>query len=130
MMADICDLADIEKVLVHFYDAAIKDDTIGFFFTEVVPLDMQQHIPVIAQFWHSVLFGSSGYRNDVMAMHRVIHNKAAIEKRHLDRWVQLFTGTIDAHFAGDNAERMKQRGRSIATVMDIKLNHGGIGTKP
>lgn len=114
-------------MLAHFYEKALADEVIGFFFTQVVPLDMEKHLPVITDFWESVVLGTRGYRRNVMELHRHIHELSAIRKEHLDRWVQLFTKTIAEHFEGPNATLMAQRARSIATMMDLKLNHGGIG---
>jgi hemoglobin len=126
---DIENRTDLEQVLIAFYDTALRDDRIGHFFTTVVPINLQTHIPVIAGFWESVVLGTQGYRKNVMEVHQHIHRLMPIQKSHLDRWVEIFTQTIDEHFAGPNAETMKQRGRSIATLMDIKLNHSGINKR-
>ena len=125
-ITDISSRGDIEKVLSSFYQQAFTDDLIGTFFTEVVPLHLPTHLPLIADFWESVLFGTQGYRKNVMAVHQHIHNLAKIKKEHLDRWVQLFTQTVDELFAGEKATLMKQRAVSIATRMNIKLNHNSI----
>lgn len=129
MRRDIENREDIEVLLEAFYQQATQDPLIGRFFTEVVPLDMQSHIPVIAGFWEAVLFGSRTYSKNVMAVHQHIHHLSSIQKAHLDRWVQLFTQTVDRFFEGEKAILMKQRGASIATLMDIKLNHNQIGKK-
>ena len=89
----------------------------------MVPLNLETHIPVITDFWESVLFNKQGYRKNVMEVHQHIHHLSSIRKEHLDQWVTLFAATIDARFEGPVAALMKQRGRSIATLMDIKLNH-------
>ena len=117
---------DIEQFLLAFYKEAFQDDKIGNFFTEVVPLDLDTHIPQIADFWESVVFGKKSYRKNVMEVHQHIHLLSSIHKDHLDRWVQIFTTIMDAHFSGPNATLMKQRATSIATIMDIKLNYGGL----
>lgn len=114
-------------MLAHFYEKALADEVIGFFFTQVVPLDMAKHLPVITDFWESVVLGTRGYGKNVMAVHQHIHQLSAIRKEHLDRWVELFLQTIEEHFEGPNAILMAQRARSIATMMNLKLNHGGIG---
>ena len=119
---DITTREDIENLLWAFYSRAFKDALIGRFFTEVVPLDLNTHIPVIADFWEAIVFNTQGYRKNVMEVHRHIHQLSAIRKEHLDRWVALFTTTIDDHFEGYKATLMKQRAQSIATLMDIKLN--------
>jgi len=38
----------------------------------------------------------------------------------------LFSETLDEFFEGSKTELMKQRAKSIATLMDIKLNHNQI----
>lgn len=127
MKKDIESREELEDFLKAFYKKAFADDLIGIFFTEVVPLDLKTHIPVIANFWESVAFNKPSYRKNVMEVHQHIHHLSKIKKKHLDRWVKLFTETLDEYFEGSRAELMKQRARSIATLMDIKLNHEGIG---
>ena len=111
------------EILEAFYKKAFKDELIGHFFTEVVPLNLDTHIPIIADFWEGIVLGNYKYRKNVMDIHKHIHDLSAIKKVHLDRWVQLFTGTISDQFEGENAELMKQRALSVATLMDIRLNH-------
>ena len=127
MKKDIENREELEDFLWSFYRKAFADELIGRFFTEVVPLDLDTHIPVIANFWESVAFNKPSYRKNVMEIHRHIHHLSKIKKEHLDRWVKLFTETLDENFQGSRTELMKQRARSIATLMDIKLNHEGIG---
>lgn len=122
-MNDIENRGNIEVVINAFYRKAFEDELIGFFFTEVVPLNLESHLPVITDFWESILFGNHHYRKNVMEIHRNIHQLSSIDKKHLDRWVQLFTKTVDELFEGRYATLMKHRAVSIATLMDIKLNH-------
>lgn len=126
MKKDIESREELEEFLRAFYKKAFADELIGHFFTEVIPLDLNIHIPVIANFWESIVFNKPSYRKNVMEVHQHIHHLSKIQKHHLDRWVKLFTETLDDIFEGPKAELMKQRARSIATLMDIKLNHPGI----
>jgi hemoglobin len=123
MKKDIETREELEIFLWAFYKKAFADELIGNFFTEVVPLDLDTHIPVIANFWESVAFNKPSYRRNVMEVHQHIHHLF----KHLDRWVKLFIETLDENFEGSRTELMKQRARSIATLMDIKLNHDGVG---
>jgi hemoglobin len=127
MKKDIETREELEIFLWAFYKKAFADELIGNFFTEVVPLDLDTHVPVIANFWESVAFNKPSYRRNVMEVHQHIHHLSKIKKEHLDRWVKLFTETLDENFEGSRVELMKQRARSIATLMDIKLNHNGVG---
>ena len=126
MKRDIEKRQDIEDFLQAFYKKAFADELIGHFFIEVMPLDLKTHIPIIASFWESIVFNTHGYRKNVMEVHQHIHNLSKIQKQHLDRWVELFTGTLDECFEGSKTELMKQRAKSIATLMDIKLNYNQI----
>ena len=119
--SDITNRSDLEKVLTAFYTSVFQDDSISHFFTTVVPLNMTHHLPVIADFWESVIFGSRTYSKNVMAVHQHINQLSSIKPEHLDRWVSIFTKTVDEFFIGPNAELMKQRAQSIATLMKIKL---------
>jgi hemoglobin len=124
MKKDIENREELEDFLWAFYKKAFADELIGKFFTEVVPLDLSTHIPVIADFWEAIIFNKPSYKKNVMEVHRHIHDLSQIRKEHLNRWVRIFTGTVDGRFEGSRAELMKQRAASIATLMDIKLNHG------
>jgi hemoglobin len=126
MKKDIETREELEEFLRAFYKKAFADELIGHFFTEVVPLDLKTHIPVIANFWESVAFNKPNYRKNVMEVHQHIHHLSKIKKEHLDRWVKIFTETLEESFEGAKTELMKQRARSIATLMDIKLNHDQI----
>ncbi|MDQ3682441.1 MAG: group III truncated hemoglobin [Bacteroidota bacterium] len=128
-MKDIESRSDIETVLVSFYQKAFTDNLIGRFFTEVVPLDLTTHLPVITDFWEALIFSTHSYRKNVMQIHQHIHHLSVIKKEHLDRWVNLFITTVDKFFEGEKANLMKQRAVSIASLMDIKLNHSLINKK-
>ena len=124
---DISSREDLVQMLYAFYTKAFRDELIGRFFIEVVPLDLTTHIPVIADFWEAIVFNTHGYRKNVMEVHQHIHQLSNIKKEHLERWVKLFTETLDEMFEGEKATLMKHRAGSIATLMDIKLNHSSIG---
>jgi hemoglobin len=122
-MQDIQSRADIELLLHLFYQRAFADRQIGYFFTEVVPLNLETHIPQIADFWESVIFNTRGYRKNVMEVHQHISDLSPIRKEHLDQWVKLFSATIDEYFEGGKASLMKNRAISIATLMNLKISH-------
>jgi hemoglobin len=123
---DIETREDIEHLLTAFYTKVFKDKLISHFFIEVVPLHLEHHIPVIADFWEALLFNKHSYRKNVMEVHQHINALSPIKKEHLDQWLLLFRETLDDLFAGEKTELAKQRAVSIATLMDIKMNHPGM----
>ena len=74
MKKDIETREELESFLWAFYNKAFADELIGHFFTEVVPLDLDTHVPVIANFWESVAFNRPSYRKNVMEVHQHINN--------------------------------------------------------
>jgi hemoglobin len=57
-----------------------------------------------------------------MVAHVQLHQKSPLTSAHFERWQQLFLTTVDELFEGDKAELIKQRARSIATMMLIKVH--------
>ena len=119
---DIDKRSAIEQVVSSFYQVAMKDPLIGHFFTEVVALDLETHLPRICDFWESTLFYKNGYDGNPVRIHQNLHAQSPLEGKHFDRWITLFNAAIDQHYQGEKAELMKTRALSIRTVMEIKLN--------
>ncbi len=126
-MRDIETRSDIETLMHSFYSKALTDEVIGYFFTQVAPLNMEVHIPLIVDFWETILFGKAKYKGNVMQIHKHIHSLSAFKQEHFTRWVSLFQQTVNELYSGDHAELAKQRAESVATLMRIKLLHSGIG---
>ena len=121
---DITSRADIEQLVTQFYDAVKKDDTIGFIFTEVVPVNWEHHIPLITDFWESILLDNPVYTKNAMEVHYALNNKLPLQKEHFSRWVLLFCAAADDLFEGKTAALAKTRARSIASLMLFKMaNH-------
>ncbi|MEP2027001.1 MAG: group III truncated hemoglobin [Reichenbachiella sp.] len=121
-MTDIQSRADIDQLIHAFYSKIMSDSEIGYFFTEVVQLDLDHHLPKIADFWETTLFHKANYKGNPITPHVAMHEKSPMTKVHFDRWVKVFCETIDEIFEGSKAEMAKQRAHSIATVMFIKIN--------
>ena len=50
-MADIETRADCERLVRAFYERALVDPVIGWLFTDVAKLDLEEHVPRITDFW-------------------------------------------------------------------------------
>ncbi len=120
-MIDIRDRTDIELLVHTFYQKAIIDEHIGFIFTEIAELDLEAHVPIIIDFWESVLFHTGVYRRNTMQIHLHLNQKIPLQKSHFERWLALFHTTVDELFTGAKANLAKERSLSIATMMQIKI---------
>ena len=120
-LPDIETTEDVEQLVDAFYDQAIDDPLIGFFFTEVAGIDLNEHLPKMYRFWSALILGLPTYRQNAFLPHAEIAAKYPFEHRHFARWLKLFFGTIDDRFEGPNADRAKQRAQQVATALAGKL---------
>jgi len=116
--SDISNKADVKIFVDAFYDKVRKDSTIGPVFAAVIQGDSWGlHLERMYSFWHSVLFGQPDYRGNPFSKHRNL----PIEARHFNRWIDLFTSTIDEHFSGDRADDAKRRAVTMGKMFESKL---------
>lgn len=121
MKADVSNRSDIDKVVSLFYEKVKTDKVIGFFFSDVVVIDWEKHIPLMCSFWENILFHTGDYEGDPLTSHREIHRKYTTRPKHFKRWLKLFGQTIDELYMGKNAEKMKAHATGIAVVMQEKM---------
>jgi hemoglobin len=122
MKRDIQTRKDIELLVDVFYDKVKVDEIIGYFFTEVVKVNWDKHLPRMYDFWENVLFQSGSFTGNPMAKHKQINEQSKISDAHFAQWILLFDTTVDELFFGDNARLIKTRAKSIATIMLSKIN--------
>lgn len=106
--------------MVAFYEKAMKDDVIGYLFTDIAKLDLDHHLPIIGDFWETMLFRGGDYgrhgRNP-LAVHGDLDQKSPILKVHFDRWIEIFNEMTDDLFEGETADFIKFRAKAIAGRM-------------
>jgi len=122
-MKDIDTRHDLEVVLRSFYGSLLQDPAINYIFLDVAQTDLEQHMPHIVDFWEQSLFHKGSYRTNVMQVHMDINAKETLTEKHFETWLAHFTLTVDSLHSGLNAEKMKTRALSIATIMKIKLQN-------
>jgi len=122
-MNDIETRADLEELISRFYEKMLKDPIIGFIFTDIAKIDLEEHLSIICDFWETILFTRPVYKRgpEVMNVHHELNKKIPLRKGHFTRWLYLFSTTIDELFEGERAEKAKERADSIATLMQKRL---------
>ncbi|WP_128545331.1 group III truncated hemoglobin [Larkinella soli] len=122
-MKDITGRADLEQLIVAFYEKLFADEQIGFIFTEVAPIDPETHFPVLVDFWEGVLLGQNRYQGNVVRKHIELNRLHPLQAHHFEVWLDHFCRTVDELFEGPVAENAKMRARSIAVVLETKIYH-------
>lgn len=115
---DILNRTDVEIIVNNFYDKVMKDDLIGLMFEHVV---WAKHLPLMYDFWDNVLFHTGNYTGNPMVKHILAHTRNPMTTAHFERWLMLFFVTVDESYVGNNATLIKERAKSIGTIMQIKL---------
>lgn len=111
---DISTIDDIRTLIDSFYDKVRQDDLIGYIFNDIAKVDWPHHLPKMYAFWEFLLLGGESYKGNPMEPHRALHQKVPLKKEFFDRWIKLFTQSVDEHFAGINAEEAKNKALLIA----------------
>jgi len=118
---DIQNRGDILLLLRFFYQKLLNDDSINYIFTDVAKVNLEQHFPILANFWEMVIFQKDTYRSNTMQIHMHLNSLTPLTTTHFNTWIKYFNETIDEMFEGEKAFIAKQRALSIATSMQIKL---------
>jgi hemoglobin len=115
---DIVQRDDIQVMVDRFYEKVKADPLLGPVFSHV---DWPNHLPVMYDFWSSMLLRDQTYRGNPLQRH--LH--LAIDTSHFGRWIELFMETVDESFEGEKAEEAKMRGQAIAAVFQVKMGLTG-----
>src|SRR5688500_6362218 len=93
----ITERQDVQYLVDQCYGKVQTDQLLGPVFSHV---DWKHHLPIMYNFWSSMLLGEQSYRGNPLQKHLPL----AIESKHFDRWLELFHQTVDENFAGATAE--------------------------
>ena len=105
---------DVNHLVREFYNKVLKDELLAPYFAGI---ELEHHLPRIAAFWALILIDQEGYKGNVYDKHAHLD----INNSHFDRWVQLFTETVDEYYVGEKAELAKQRAKLLQYTFVSKL---------
>jgi hemoglobin len=119
---DIENRTDIENFINSFYKKAILDDTVGIIFTKIFPINWESHIPIIVDFWETILLDNPEYKKNAMSVHFDINKVFPLQEKHFDAWLYLFNQTVEEMFEGPIATLAIKRAEGIAQMMLLKMD--------
>ncbi|MDA0181128.1 group III truncated hemoglobin [Solirubrobacter phytolaccae] len=114
MPQDIETRDDVERLVRAFYGHAMSDAMIGYLFTDVAKLDLEAHVPEITSFWATILLGEQSYRGGAFRPHAELNRQTPLRAGHFERWLVLWTSTIDELFSGPRADQAKHHATRVA----------------
>lgn len=116
-MPDIESETDIRLLVDTFYEQVNHDPLLDPVFNQVARVEWPRHLPIMYDFWSSILLGSARYHGRPFPKHLPL----PIDATHFQRWLELFEATVDTLFAGPKAEEAKVRALNIATMFEYRL---------
>ena len=122
-MTDIKKIDDIKTLLDTFYTKVLKDEVIGYIFTDVAKINIEKHMPVLYAFWDSVIFGTANYKGNPILTHIELNKKEALTDAHFNRWQMLYNQTVDELFQGEKANLAKERVKAMRFLMQMKIEN-------
>lgn len=113
---------DIKLLVDEFYIKVRKDALLANVFNTIIRDNWPEHLEKMYGFWQTVLFHEVAYRGNPFAH----HVNLPAQEEHFNRWLFLFTETVDEHFRGDKALEAKMRANKIAEMFQFKIKqfHG------
>lgn len=121
MPADIARRADVEALLRDFYGRAFADDLLGPVFVDIARMDLEAHLPVMADFWMAALFRTGEYHRNAFVPHARLHALANLTPAHFARWLALWQQAVDDRHQGPKADLAKVQAGRIANSMCRRL---------
>jgi hemoglobin len=124
---DLADRADVEALLWRFYGQVLSDEVLAEPFAEIRARGLASHIPLMCDFWETVLFRAGLYRRNALIAHLRVHDRHPLSANHFTRWLCLWNATVDEMYCGPVADRAKLQAARIAKSMHHRLTGSDAG---
>jgi hemoglobin len=119
LRTDITTLEDIKLLVDSFYSKVQKDEFIGPIFNEKIANRWPEHLEKMYRFWQTILLEVHSYSGSPFPPHKQL----PVDKEHFDRWMEIFTETVDVLFTGPTAEEAKLRAKNMAEMFNYKIDY-------
>ncbi|MES2429334.1 MAG: group III truncated hemoglobin [Bacteroidota bacterium] len=123
MKKDIENTEDILSLVNAFYKKVVDDNVIGYIFRDTANFSFETHIPIMVSFWESLLFGTANYKGNPMLQHIELNKKNPLTAEHFKHWLFLWETTVNENFSGKLAGEAITKAKSIAGLMEYKINN-------
>lgn len=116
---DISNIEDIKLLVNTFYEKVQNDDLIGPIFNEKMIGRWPEHLEKMYRFWQTLLLEEHTYSGSPFPPHKHL----PVNQTHFDRWMEIFTETVDSLFVGKLAEEAKLRAANMAYMFNYKIEY-------
>jgi hemoglobin len=114
---DIATEAHVRLLVDAFYTKVNQNVLLAPVFNGFAHVDWARHLPVMYDFWSSILLSTARYHGRPFPKHVPL----PIDATYFRQWLELFDATVDELFSGPKAEEAKVRALNIATMFEFRL---------
>lgn len=115
---------EVDFLVRKFYDRVRIHPDLGPIFNGVVT-DWETHLIHLSDFWEMILLqtGPGAGKFNPVKVHRAVDKSVdhSIEQAHFGNWLELWFGTIDEFFDGENADYAKEHARRMAHMLFMRI---------
>lgn len=115
---------EVDFLVRRFYDRVRIHSELGPIFNGVVT-DWETHLAHLSDFWEMILLqtGPGAGKFNPVKVHREVDKSVdhTIEQAHFGNWLELWFGTIDEFFEGENAAYAKEHARRMAHMLFMRI---------
>jgi hemoglobin len=118
--SDIADREDVSPLAAELYRRVFTDELLGPVFIDVARVDLAVHLPVMCDFWATVLLRAGLYHRKALRPHVDLTAKVQLAPAHFTRWLALWTATVEAAHR-ETAELAKVQAARIGGAISRRL---------
>jgi hemoglobin len=97
------------------------DERLNYIFSEFAGVDWEYQLPRIVDFWSILIFQTGRYKGRPFRQHLPL----PIMEGDFDRWLNLFTDTVDYCFEGERTGYIKALAARVAASFSVRLDMEG-----
>ncbi len=125
-MGDLDTRTKIETLVKEFYNRLFDNEILAPIFEDVIGDHLEEHLPILNNFWESIIIGNPVYKGNPMLKHIQLHQKHPLNDAHFEEWLKIWYHTVEDNYSGPKAELAKTRASDIARLMMFKI--GGVSS--
>jgi hemoglobin len=111
----------VELLVDSFYTKVKQDDLLAPIFNNADFFSWDTHIPIMVNFWETLLLHTASYKGNTMQKHITLHRRTPLTPELFERWKRLFYSTLDEHFEGENVLEARRRVEAMSALMQYKI---------
>lgn len=116
---EITEIEQVKHLVDTFYGKIRNDDMLKDIFDEVIQDRWPEHLEKMYSFWQTVLLGERTYEGRPF----ISHMNLPVGEEHFDRWLSLWSETLQENFHGQAVERAWWQANRMAEMFQIKINY-------